>query len=239
MELSFRSREKAGLLIGVVTIVISLSPYPIFLLGLVFLSFMIGYELSRALEHPHFYFAPLTLLASLVSIELGLMLVFLLSLYSGWLSWSLQSMLKSLLISSYGGLLPSFLSNLKSMDSYAVIKLLVFVWAVDIFSYYVGKSFGKTQLAPRLSPKKTWEGLLGGAVAGIIALIVLHGFLKGLLWSPLLIATALLGDLFKSFIKRQVGIKDFSHVLGEHGGFTDRFDSLLFTAPLYLFLLKF
>ncbi|RMH80929.1 MAG: phosphatidate cytidylyltransferase [Acidobacteria bacterium] len=239
MELSFKSREKAGLLIGIFTIVISLSPYPFFLLGLVFLSFVIGYELSRALDFTYFYFAPLTLFASLVSTELGLLLAFLLSLYSGWRFWSLQSMLKSLLLSSYGGLLPSFLSNLKSMDSYAVIKLLIFVWAVDIFSYYVGKSFGKTPLAPRLSPKKTWEGLLGGAIAGTLALLILHGFLKGLLWSPLLITAALFGDLFKSFIKRQVGIKDFSHVLGEHGGFTDRFDSLLFTAPVYIFLLKF
>ena len=77
-----------------------------------------------------------------------------------------------------------------------------------------------------------------GGLAGVITMWVFHGF-KGILWSLPLVAIALMGDLFKSFIKRQVGIKDFSNVLGEHGGFTDRFDSLLFTAPVYLFLLKF
>ncbi|MCX8075686.1 MAG: phosphatidate cytidylyltransferase, partial [Aquificaceae bacterium] len=70
-----------------------------------------------------------------------------------------------------------------------------------------------------------------------VVLLAFHG-LVGFVWSMLLIPGAVMGDLFKSFIKRQVGVKDFSGVLGEHGGFTDRFDSLLFTAPVYVFLLK-
>lgn len=235
---SFRGRELAGLLIGSVTLLVSLSPYPFFYLAVLTLSLLVGLELSRALELRAFYIAPLTFLSASIASELGFISLLLLSLYVGWKAWSMEDFLKALLVSLYGGFLLLFLLQLKGMGDYALLKLLLFVWAVDVFSYYCGKKFGKRWMAPRLSPRKTWEGLLGGSLAGSFALLLLHGP-KGLLWSPLLVAGAVLGDLFKSFIKRQVGIKDFSGVLGEHGGFTDRFDSLLFTAPLYLFLLKF
>ncbi|MCS7196111.1 MAG: phosphatidate cytidylyltransferase [Aquificaceae bacterium] len=235
---SFKSRELAGLLIGSTTLLVSLSPYPLFYLAILCLSLLVGIEVSRAVGLKTFYVAPLTFFFASLAPELGFISLLLLSLYVGWRSWSMEDFLKALLVSLYGGFLFLFLLQLKSMGDYALLKLLLFVWAVDVFSYYSGKKFGRRWMAPRLSPKKTWEGLLGGVLAGSLALLLLHGQ-KGLLWSPLLVSGAVFGDLFKSFIKRQVGIKDFSGVLGEHGGFTDRFDSLLFTAPLYLFLLKF
>lgn len=234
----FRSREIVGLAIGLVTVALTFSPYPVFYTGLVILSALIGYEISKAIGFKLFYVAPATFFLASVSTELGLLCALILTLYAGWKDWSLESFLKALIVSVYAGLLPPFLLFLKEAGSQHLIKLLLFVWAVDIFSYYVGKNFGRRPLAPRLSPKKTWEGLLGGMLAGSAVLSVFHGY-RGLLMALPLTVVALLGDLFKSFIKRQVGIKDFSNVLGEHGGFTDRFDSLLFTAPLYLFLLKF
>lgn len=234
----YKGREVIGLIIGFFSLILALSPYPIFYVGLLSLSFFIGYEVSKAIKFEFFYFSPITLFFTSLSFELGILCALVLSLYAGWKSWILEDFLKSLLVSIYAGFLLGFLLELKSVEDYALIKLLFFVWTVDIFSYYTGKHFGKTLLAPRLSPKKTWEGLIGGALAGSLLLILLQG-IKALLWSPFMIAAAVFGDLFKSYIKRIVGIKDFSNILGEHGGFTDRFDSLLFTAPLYLYLLKF
>ncbi len=236
--LSYKSRESIGILIGVLTLVLSLSPYEIFYTALLVLSFLIGYEVSKAIGSELFYAAPLTFIFGSISPELGILCVLLISFYAGWKSWNFEDFLRSFLISIYAGYLLTYLLNIKAIDNYAIVKLIFFVWAVDVFSYYTGKKFGKTPLSPRLSPKKTWEGLMGGFLAGTILLAVFYGP-KGLLWSPLMVAFALLGDLFKSYIKRSVGIKDFSNVLGEHGGFTDRFDSLIFTAPIYLFLLKF
>lgn len=235
---SIKSREFTGLLIGSLTLLFVLSPYAIFYLAVLTLSFLIGLEVSRALSLRVFFLSSLTFLFSSLSFELGLVSLLLLSLYVGWKAWSLEDFLKSLLICVYAGFLPVFLLELKKLQGFAVVELLLFVWAVDVFSYYSGKRFGKRALAPRLSPKKTWEGFLGGAMAGFVVLLLLRGP-EGLFWSFPLLMGAVFGDLFKSFIKRQVGIKDFSSVLGEHGGFTDRFDSLVFTAPVYLFLLKF
>ncbi|MFN4319129.1 MAG: phosphatidate cytidylyltransferase [Aquificaceae bacterium] len=236
--LSYKSREGIGILIGVSTLVLSLSPYEVFYIALLTLSFLIGYEVSKAIGLKLFYAAPLTFIFSSISPGLGLLCALLISFYHGWRSWHFEDFLKSLLVSIYAGHLPMYLLNIKSIDGYALVKFIFFVWAVDVFSYYAGKKFGKNLLAPRLSPKKTWEGLMGGFLAGTISLMLFYG-LKGLLWSPPMVTFALLGDLFKSYIKRSVGIKDFSNILGEHGGFTDRFDSIIFTAPLYLFLLKF
>ncbi|MCX8164108.1 MAG: phosphatidate cytidylyltransferase [Aquificaceae bacterium] len=202
------------------------------------LSFLIGFEVSKAVNLRFYHLAPVTFLLASLSHEIGLVALLLLSLYVGWKGWNFTDFTKALLICLYAGFLPVFLLDLRELERYALLKLLFFVWAVDVFSYYTGRSLGRRLMAPKLSPKKTWEGFLGGALAGFFVLVVLHG-IKGVLLSPVLIAGAVFGDLFKSFIKRQVGIKDFSSALGEHGGFTDRFDSLIFSAPLYLFFLKF
>ncbi|MCS6875776.1 MAG: phosphatidate cytidylyltransferase [Aquificaceae bacterium] len=233
----FRSREFIGLLVGFIAILVSFLPYYLFYACVFILSFLIGFEVSKVLGKDSYYPTALTFLTGSVALELGIVASLLLSLYAGWKSWHMEDMLKGMLICIYAGLLPVFLLELKSIEGYQILKLLLFVWAVDVFSYYVGKNLGRHPMAPRLSPKKTWEGLLGGAVAGLVVLLAFHG-LVGFVWSMLLIPSAVMGDLFKSFIKRQVGVKDFSGVLGEHGGFTDRFDSLLFTAPVYVFLLK-
>ncbi|MCS7262818.1 MAG: phosphatidate cytidylyltransferase [Aquificaceae bacterium] len=232
----FRGRVGVGLLVGLASALLSLSPYPVLYGALLLMSLLMGVELSRAVGASFYFGAPLAFVAGSVSVELGLVFATLLAFYVGWKSWSLESSLKGLLVFLYAGLFPSFLLELKEVEPYALLELLLFVWAVDVFSYYGGKHFGKRPMAPRLSPHKTWEGLLSGALAGALSLFLLQG-MQGLVWALLLLPCAVLGDLFKSFVKRQVGIKDFSNLLGEHGGLIDRFDSLLMTAPVYLFLL--
>ena len=133
----------------------------------------------------------------------------------------------------YAGFLPMFLYMVKSQGSWELIKLVFFAYAVDTASYYAGKLFGKRPLAVRLSPKKTWEGLAGGMLGGAFFFYLIN---KPILLAVPFVLIAIAGDLFKSFIKRQVGIKDFSNLLGEHGGLVDRFDSVLFVAIFWEFL---
>jgi phosphatidate cytidylyltransferase len=123
-------------------------------------------------------------------------------------------------------------------------------WVTDVFAYFAGSLFGRNKLVPNISPKKTIEGALGGVLGcmGIMALFfwlfvgkgwpvevsaranLLFGLALGLVCG----ATAQFGDWLASAVKRYCGVKDFGNVLPGHGGVLDRFDSVLFTAPLML-----
>lgn len=140
------------------------------------------------------------------------------------------------------------------------IYTLLAVWAGDIFAYFVGKSMGKHLMAPRISPKKTWEGAIASLAASVgvgwllfghaerISSTLLHyglierpGGMYGLevpAMGPILLLTialniaAQLGDLVESLIKRGAGVKDSGALLPGHGGMLDRIDALLFAAPV-------
>ncbi len=235
MEHWLKSRELAGLLIGVFTLLIFLSPKFVFLLFLTLLSFLMSYEISKALDVKGFFFlSPFVTLLASYDKGLGVVALLLFTLLQGWKFWSFDVFNKSLLIFLYAGFLPSFLWDLKGLGNPYLLKLLFFVWIVDVSAYYVGKNFGKTKISKRISPHKTWEGFIGSLIFG--SLYSLFVF-KNPIFGPILVTFAFYGDLFKSFIKRQAGIKDFSNFLGSHGGFVDRFDSLIFCAPVYLYLL--
>ena len=110
---------------------------------------------------------------------------------------------------------------------------VVIVVCVDVAAYATGLSLGRTPLAPKISPKKTWEGFAGSLLAALLAGVLLGIFLLGLTWwqgiivGALLVGSATLGDLIESLIKRDFGIKDISSWLPGHGGFLDRLDSML------------
>ena len=116
------------------------------------------------------------------------------------------------------------------------------VWATDTFAYFAGRSFGRRKLAPKLSPGKTVEGFIGG----LLGAMVTGGLFATWIHLPPVVGLAIggmagvvgpLGDLFESALKRELGLKDFGRVMPGHGGILDRFDSLLFVAPLaYLML---
>jgi phosphatidate cytidylyltransferase len=114
-----------------------------------------------------------------------------------------------------------------------VLAGVVVVVAVDTGAYVTGLSFGRTPLAPKISPKKTWEGFAGSSVAAVISGALLGTLMLGLpLWvglllGALLLGSATLGDLVESLIKRDLDIKDISSWLPGHGGFLDRLDSML------------
>ena len=144
--------------------------------------------------------------------------------------------------------------------AFYLLYLLLVVWAGDIFAYFVGKSIGRHLLAPRISPKKTWEGAAASVVASVavgwllfhyalsLSSALLHAGLierrDGLFgleqpaMGPVIVLTivlnvaAQLGDLVESLIKRGAGVKDSGALLPGHGGMLDRIDALLFAAPV-------
>jgi phosphatidate cytidylyltransferase len=114
---------------------------------------------------------------------------------------------------------------------------LAITWLADTGAYFIGSTWGRRKLAPRLSPGKTIEGTLGGwltgvvtggLVAGLLELGVVHGLALGMLIG----VASPLGDLGISMIKRQVGAKDSGHLIPGHGGMLDRIDSILFTVVI-------
>jgi phosphatidate cytidylyltransferase len=127
------------------------------------------------------------------------------------------------------------------------LLMLLVIWGGDTFALVVGKKFGKSPLAPKLSPKKTKEGALAGLFAGtVIAVAFRFSLAMELpLFHVVVVSIVLgifgqLGDLAESMIKRAAGIKDSSHLIPGHGGVLDRMDSLLFSLPvLYAYLLIF
>jgi phosphatidate cytidylyltransferase len=132
-------------------------------------------------------------------------------------------------------------SNVYNPD--LLIGLLILMWSNDTGAYLVGRSFGKRKLFERISPRKTWEGTLGGAAVTIIAAYIVNRTLLDIhLVDWMLIAIFIvffgsLGDLIESMFKRSANIKDSSHLLPGHGGILDRFDSLLLASPfIYTYL---
>jgi CDP-diglyceride synthetase len=124
-----------------------------------------------------------------------------------------------------------------------VLAVLAMVVLSDTGGYAAGVFFGKHPMAPTISPKKSWEGLAGSLVAtGVGAALLVHYLLHQPLWHGAILgvvvsAAAVLGDLAESLIKRDLGIKDMSHLLPGHGGLMDRLDSVVFAAPAAFMLL--
>jgi phosphatidate cytidylyltransferase len=122
-----------------------------------------------------------------------------------------------------------------------VIALILGVFATDIFAYYVGRMIGKHPLFPSVSPKKTVEGAIGGFVFSCIMMFVLWSvdfipvfhLLDYMMIAIIAGVFGQMGDLVESKMKREIGVKDSSGILLEHGGFLDRFDSLAVVAPLF------
>lgn len=151
----------------------------------------------------------------------------------------------------YSGILFScvYLVNIKPAGEFLVWLIFIGSWLSDTAAYYSGKLFGKHKLCPKVSPKKTIEGSLGGMVgatlfSGIFGIIVsrytnimpiYHYFLIGALCGIF----GQFGDLVASSIKRYVGIKDYSNLIPGHGGILDRFDSIIFSATVIFYYLTF
>lgn len=189
--------------------------------------------------------------SALVGIFLYFLLMFLIAISSHY-TVTMEKMGGSFF---FAMLIPYFLSSFVrlhelELGKYLVLLPLVAAFASDAFALFAGMAFGKHKLAPELSPKKTVEGAVGGVV-GAVCLCLLYGLILGkgfhvAVCYPLLALYGFLGslvsqigDLSFSYIKRQYGLKDFGNIFPGHGGVLDRFDSVIFCAPLIEILVSY
>ena len=152
----------------------------------------------------------------------------------------------------YLGWIGAYLISLRNLEEgmWWVLLVLPAVWLADGGAYFIGKAFGRHHMSPRLSPKKTWEGYLGGILVGTLgtallaylwgnlagtgtAITVINGAVLGLVLS----VVTVLGDLGASMIKRQVGVKDSSNLIPGHGGVFDRIDSWLWAGVIGYYMI--
>lgn len=129
---------------------------------------------------------------------------------------------------------------LQREDPWLVFLLMLIVWLGDTAAYYVGSRIGKHRIAPKVSPKKSWEGAIASLVTAVAAAAVWSAWRLGSVEPAILGLAALvsiaaqIGDLVESLIKRGAGVKDSGSLLPGHGGFYDRLDATLFAAPVLL-----
>ena len=137
----------------------------------------------------------------------------------------------------------AYRENIYQYDPNLILGYFIIIWIYDSMAYLVGVKFGKRKLLARISPKKSWEGAIGGYIFALIASYVLSLYFKELTLVQWLISATIisvfgtLGDLTESLLKRSVNIKDSGDLLPGHGGLLDRFDALFLAVPaLYLYL---
>jgi phosphatidate cytidylyltransferase len=214
-----------------------------------------GYPVQKTASILLLLFLLAAFLSPRISVELGVFAVLLVvpAIYifsRARLDDALPGSAVCVLSTLYIGMLSGALIRLRidfEVGSKLIFFLLLVVWLGDAGAYYVGRKFGKTRLSPRVSPKKSVEGGLGGVVTSLIAATVIHftffpefPLVHALIAAAILSVTGVIGDLAESLWKRSADVKDSGTLIPGHGGFLDRFDSVLFTAPLlygYWFLL--
>lgn len=162
-----------------------------------------------------------------------------------------QAVLQNPLVNAFVGLLfiLSFALAMIALreapfSAWVLLFSMLMIWVMDSGAYFAGRRFGQRKLALHVSPGKTWEGVAGGIVLALIVSAVVWWIWAGQLeqqpglavfvvFSSLIAALSVYGDLFESLLKRQVGIKDSGKILPGHGGVLDRIDSLLLAMPLF------
>lgn len=136
--------------------------------------------------------------------------------------------------------------NNQQFAKFLIMGIFVLIWVNDSFAYLVGKTLGRHKLFPRISPKKTIEGSLGGLIFALMAAYIISLYepiitkLQWMVLAGVIVVMGNLGDLLESKFKRMAGVKDSGAILPGHGGILDRLDSLVFAAPFaYLTLILF
>ncbi|WP_457643185.1 phosphatidate cytidylyltransferase [Persephonella sp.] len=240
-------RIVSGVLLAVSAVAVTVySPVYIFKLLISILAGLGSWEVFRLLHKKFDGLSPLTagmlgfffsLVLLFISPYLAVLLIFTAGFYYAHRVYSINTLTAVVFGFIYAVFFISSIAFLHQENRFLVLVLFATVWAGDTMAYFVGKAFGRHRLAPRLSPKKTWEGAFG-SVAGSIsaggAVAYYTGLPEALI--PVVIASVVMqvGDLFESFIKRQVGEKDSSHIIPGHGGILDRIDALIFASVVFV-----
>ena len=123
-----------------------------------------------------------------------------------------------------------------------VLYILILTWTFDSFAYLFGSRYGKNKIIPKISPKKSWEGFIGGYIITLIISFILMNY-KGIFFKEYIIIafilpiTATIGDLIASYYKRKSNVKDYGKIIPGHGGIIDRLDAVFITIPV-VFIIK-
>lgn len=137
-----------------------------------------------------------------------------------------------------------FLNSTFNYMNTTILGVFILIWTNDTFSFLVGKNIGKHKLLERISPNKTIEGFVGGMVFTFVVSFILanqfttHSQIQWIVIAGIVSIFGVLGDLIESMFKRQAGVKDSSNFIPGHGGFLDRFDSVIFAAPFIFIYLQ-
>lgn len=143
----------------------------------------------------------------------------------------------------------SFVTLTRNMENGYLYIWLIFIgaWATDTFAYFTGVAIGKTKILPRISPKKSLEGCIGGVLGCMLAMVLFGLYFKNVLAVPVIQFAILgllcgvisqIGDWSASAVKRAAGVKDYGNIMPGHGGVLDRLDSILFVAPVVYFYIS-
>ena len=191
-----------------------------------------------------YYVALLLLPASLhmMSIVVGFFLIMFVYVFS-YPRYNAFHMMSSFFGIIYCGVMLSFIYQTRMLGDGNILVWLIFLsaWGCDTCAYCVGMLFGKHKMAPVLSPKKSVEGAVGGVAGAFLLGIIYAAVMRENIWIYGVICGAgavisMVGDLTASAIKRNMEIKDYGKLIPGHGGILDRFDSIIFTAPIIYYL---
>ncbi len=208
-----------------------------------------GYELPIALCMLLTLFIIVAFVLEPVSVEMGVFLTLLVVPASYVFSRkalddALPSSAIAVMATLYVGMLGGSLIRLRNdfapnIGPKLVYFLVLVVWLGDAGAYYVGKKFGRRALSPRISPKKTIEGGIGGIAVAILTAVIIHftffrefPLVHAIIAGVILSIAGVIGDLAESMWKRSAAVKDSGTLIPGHGGFLDRFDSVFFTTPI-------
>ena len=229
---------------GTIALIAALALYEFLILGR-----RKGYELPIVLCILVMLFIIAAFILEPISVEMGVFLALLILPASYVFSRrslddALPSSAIAVMATLYVGMLGGSLIRLRNDFSPNIGPKLVFflvlvVWLGDAGAYYVGKKFGRHALSPRISPKKTIEGGIGGIVVAVLTAVVIHltffsefPLVHAIIAGIILSIAGLIGDLAESMWKRSAAVKDSGTLIPGHGGFLDRFDSVFFTTPI-------
>ena len=164
------------------------------------------------------------------------------SIYEMWNILEKKSILPLVFVTLPFILLISLTGFKNDFDPLLVLYILILTWTFDSFAYLFGSRYGRNKILPKISPKKSWEGFIGGYISTLTISFILMNYQAKLLEEYIIIAfilpvTATFGDLIASYYKRKSNVKDYGKIIPGHGGIIDRLDAIFITIPV-VFIIK-